>query len=129
LRLRIPRRQRHPVRELPVKADLEGILAGTRQGHIEHQDGPGLNIDHTRGGLTKLYRALPTEELASTLVDESDSNGMNPDLGAASANPEHQVGAGVYRGKVGKPDVLKHAQHAELALLIDQGVIGDNSEI
>jgi hypothetical protein len=54
---------------------------------------------------------------------------MNPDLGAASANPEHQVGAGVYRGKVGKPDVLKHAQHAELALLIDQGVIGDNSEI
>jgi hypothetical protein len=25
--------------------------------------------------------------------------------------------------------VLKHAEHAELPLLIDQGVIGDNSEV
>jgi hypothetical protein len=25
--------------------------------------------------------------------------------------------------------VLEHAEHAELALLIDQGVIGDNGEI
>jgi hypothetical protein len=25
--------------------------------------------------------------------------------------------------------VLKHAEHAELALLVDQGVIGDNREI
>jgi hypothetical protein len=39
------------------------------------------------------------------------------------------VGAGIYGGKVGEPDVLKHAEHAELALLIDQGVVGDNREI
>jgi hypothetical protein len=39
------------------------------------------------------------------------------------------MGSGVYRGKVREPDVLKHAQDAELPLLVDQCVIGDDGEI
>jgi hypothetical protein len=39
------------------------------------------------------------------------------------------VGPWIDGGKVGEPDVLKHAEHAELALLVDQGVIGDDREI
>lgn len=54
---------------------------------------------------------------------------MNSDLGSPSADSEHQVSARIDRRKVGEPDVLKHAEHAELALLIDQGVVGDNREI
>jgi len=54
---------------------------------------------------------------------------VDTDLGASAANPEHQVGARIDGGKVGEPDVLKHAEHAELALLIDQGVVGDDREI
>ena len=39
------------------------------------------------------------------------------------------MGARVDGGKVREPDVLKHAEHAELALLVDQGVVGDDSEV
>ena len=54
---------------------------------------------------------------------------MNTYFGASSPNSEHQVGPGIHRGEVGKPHVLKHAQYAELALLIDEGVVGDDSEV
>jgi hypothetical protein len=39
------------------------------------------------------------------------------------------VSPGIYRREIGEPDVLKHAEHAELALLIDQGVIRDDREV
>ena len=32
-------------------------------------------------------------------------------------------------GKLGHPDVLKDAQDAELALLIDQGIVGEDREV
>jgi len=35
----------------------------------------------------------------------------------------------VHRGKVGNPDVLKETQHRQLALLIDEGVVGEDREI
>jgi hypothetical protein len=54
---------------------------------------------------------------------------VHPDLGAPPAYPEHEVGPGIDGRKIGEPDVLKHAQHAELALLVDQGIIGDDREI
>jgi hypothetical protein len=37
--------------------------------------------------------------------------------------------AGTDGGKIGQPDVLKDAEHAQLALLIDQGVVGHYGEI
>jgi hypothetical protein len=54
---------------------------------------------------------------------------MNADLGAPPPNPEHQVSPGIYRREIGEPDVLKHAKHAELALLINQGVVRDDREV
>jgi hypothetical protein len=39
------------------------------------------------------------------------------------------VGAGADRRETGEPDVLEDAQHAQLALLVDQGVVGDDGEI
>ena len=54
---------------------------------------------------------------------------MNPDLSAPPLYPEHQVGAGIYGREVGEPDVLKDPEDAELALLIDQGVVGNYRKI
>jgi hypothetical protein len=54
---------------------------------------------------------------------------VNPDLGAPAPHSKHQVGPRVYRGEIGEPDVLKHAKHAEFALLVDQGVVGDDREV
>ena len=71
----------------------------------------------------------PPEELGPAFVHEPNPDGVNPDLSPPTADPEHQVGARIHRGKVGQPDVLEHAEHAELALLIDQGVVGDDREI
>jgi hypothetical protein len=54
---------------------------------------------------------------------------VDPDLGAAPAHPEHQMSPGTDGRKVGEPDVLEDPQHAQLSLLIDQRVVGDQREI
>ena len=54
---------------------------------------------------------------------------MHANFSAPASYAEDQVGAGVHCGKVRKPDVLKHTEHTELALLVDQGIIGDDREI
>jgi hypothetical protein len=128
-RLRVPGRQGYPARHLTVEADLEGILSGTGEGNVEHQYRSSLDIHHPRRWLTELHGAFPSEELVATLVHKADADGMNPDFRAASSHPQHQVSARVDCGKVGQPDVLKHAKHAQLSLLIDEGIIGDNREI
>jgi hypothetical protein len=51
------------------------------------------------------------------------------DLGAPAAEPEHQVGAGMNGGEVGYPDMLEQPQDRKLALLIDEGVVGQDREI
>jgi hypothetical protein len=127
--LGISRRKRHPAGELPVQADLECVLAGAGKGDVEHQDGSRFDVDHAGRRLAKLYGAFATQELAPRVVDETDPNGMNPDLRAPAANAEHEVSAGVHRGEVREPDVLEHAEHAEFALLVNQGVVGDDGKI
>jgi hypothetical protein len=117
------------VGRLAVEADLERVLSGTGQGHVEDEHGAGLHVDHSGRWLAELHRALTAEQLGSRLVDEANPNGVNTNLGAPPPNPEHQVSAGIYRREVGEPDVLKHAEHAELALLIDQGVVRDDREV
>jgi hypothetical protein len=129
LLLGISRRQCHPIGQLSIQTDLECVLAGAGQRDIEYQDGAGLDVDDSRRRLAELDRAFPTEQLIAALVYEPDPNGMNPDLGPAAAHPEHQMGSRIDRGKIGEPDVLKHAQHAELALLVDQGVVGDDRKV
>jgi hypothetical protein len=128
-RLRISCRECHPIGLLAIEADLEGVLSRTRKGNIEHQHRPGLDVDHSGRRLPELHRALSPEELIPILVDEPDANGVNADFGPSASHPQDEVSARVDGGKVGQPDVLKHAQHAELALLVDQGVVGDDGEV
>ena len=54
---------------------------------------------------------------------------MHPDFGAPAPYPQDQVGARIHRREVGEPDVLKDAEYAQLALLIDQGVVRDDREV
>ncbi len=129
LLLRIPGRERHPVGELAIQTDLERVLPGTGKWHVEDQDGAGLDVDHAGRWLPELYGALAAQELVPTLIDEANPDGVDPDLGAPAPNSKHQVSTGVHRGEVRQPDVLEHAEYAELALLIDQGVIGYNGEL
>jgi hypothetical protein len=114
---------------LAIEADLERVLSRARQGHVEDEHRPGLHVDHSGRWLAELHRALTAEQLGSRLVDEANPDGMNPNLGAPPPNPEHQVSPGIYRREIGEPDVLKHAEHAELALLVDQGVVRDDCEV
>jgi hypothetical protein len=127
--LRISRRQRDPIRQLSVEADLESILARLGQWNVENQHRAGFDVDHAGRRLPELDRALTTQQLASALVHKPDSDGMNSDFGPPAADPEHQMRAGVHGGKVGKPDMLEHAEHAELALLIDQGIVGYDRKV
>jgi hypothetical protein len=39
------------------------------------------------------------------------------------------VGARVHGGKLLDPDMLEDAQHGKLAVLVDQGVVGEDREI
>jgi hypothetical protein len=127
--LRIPRRERNPAGKLTIEADLKGIGSGPGQGNIEDENRSSFNVHYAGRGLSELNGALAAHELGSGLVHEPNADGVDPDLGAPPAHPEHQMGPGVDGGKVGEPDMLKHTEHAELALLVDQGVIGDDREI
>jgi hypothetical protein len=114
---------------LAIEADLEGVLSRAREGNIEDQHRSRLDVDHPSRWLTELHGALSSEELVPVFVHETDANGVNADFGSSAPHPQDEVSARIDRGKVGQPDVLKHAQHAELALLVDQGVVGDDGEV
>jgi hypothetical protein len=129
LGLRISGRECNPVGGLAIETDLESILSGTRKGNVEHEHCPGFDIYHSSRWLTELHRALATQQLGAAVVHEANSYGMNPDFGASATNAEYQMGAGVDRGEVREPNVLEHPQHAELALLIYEGVIRDDRKV
>jgi hypothetical protein len=127
--LGIPGRQSDSIGELAVQTDLEGVLAGAGKWDVEHQHGTGFHVDHPGGRLTELHRPLTAQEFAAAIVDETDPDGVDADLGAPAPDPKHQVGAGIHRREVREPHVLEHAQHAQLTLLIDEGVVGNDGEI
>jgi hypothetical protein len=114
---------------LAIETDFEGVLSRTRKGNIKDQHRTRLDVHHAGRRLAELYGALSAEELVPLLVHETNADGVNADLGPSATHPQNEVSAGVDRRKVGQPDVLKHAQHAELALLVDQGVVGDDRKV
>ena len=97
LLLRIPGGERHPAGQLAVEADLEGVLAGAGQGNVEHQHRAGLDVDHAGRRLAELHRALAAQQLGPAVIHEADPDGVDADLGAPAAHPQHQVGAGIDR--------------------------------
>src|SRR5215213_7143037 len=86
------RRERNPAGQLAVEADLESILARARQGNVEHQHRSGLHGHHSSRRLAELDGALSSQQLVSPLVNEANSDGVHPDLGAAAPYQENQVG-------------------------------------
>lgn len=129
LGLRVPGRQRHPTGVLAIETDLESVLPGTGQRHIEDENRAGLDIHHPSRRLPELNRPLTAEELSSTFVHETDPYGMDPDFRTPPSDSKDEVGPGVDRGKVGQPHVLKDSQDAQLPLLVDQRIVCDDGKI
>lgn len=112
-----------------VEADLERIQAGPGQGEIEDEHGARLDVGDAGGRFAELHRAFALDERGALVVHETDPHGVMTDLRPPPAHSEHEVGTGMDRRKAGHPDVLEEAQHRELALLIDQRVVGEDGEI
>jgi hypothetical protein len=127
--LRVSSGQRHPAGPLSIEADLERVLARPGQWHVEHQHRAGFYIHDTRRWLTELDGAFTAEKFRAGLVYELDANGVCANFRTTPPHAKHQVGPRVDGWKVREPDMLKHPEHAELSLLIDQGVVGDDSEV
>jgi hypothetical protein len=127
--LGVRRRQRDPALHLAVERDLEGVLPRPGKRDIEHQDCTGLDVHHSRGRLPELNRPLSPQQLGAVLVHKADPDRMNADLGSPASHPQDQVGPGTDRREVGDPDMLKDAKHTQLALLIDEGIIGDQGKV
>ena len=96
-----------------LRPTSEGVRVRWRRGQLSTIDGPFTE----------------TKELIAGLVDKADPDRVLPDLGALTPDPEHQMGAGVHRGKGTDPHVLEDPEHRELPVLVDQGVVGKNREI
>jgi hypothetical protein len=104
-------------------------LARTREGDVEHQYRTGLHVYHSGRRFPELDCPLAAEELTTAFIHEANPDGVNADFGSAASDPEHQMRPRVYRGKVREPYVLEHAQHAQLALLVNEGVVGYDCKI
>jgi len=76
-----------------------------------------------------LHRALAAEQLGAVFVHEPDADGVDADLGPAALHPEDEMRPRADGGKAGQPDVLEDAEDAELALLVDEGVVGDERKV
>jgi hypothetical protein len=127
--LGVCRRQRHPALDLAIERDLEGVLSRPGKRNIEHQNRAGFDVDYARRRLAELDRTLTAQQLGAVLVHKADSNRMNADLGSPSPHSQDKVRPGADRREVGDPDMLKDAEHAQLALLIDEGIVGDEGEV
>ena len=125
----VARRERNPDRRLAVQGYLESELAGLGEGDVEDEHGARLHIHYAGGRLTEAHGSLAAQELGAGVVDEPDANRVHPYLGAAAPDPQHQMSSRVHGGKPADPDVLEDAEDGQLALLVDQGVIGDDREV
>jgi hypothetical protein len=128
-RLSVSGGERNPAGDFVVQRDLEGVGPRPGKRHVEDQHGTGLDVYHAGGRLAELHRPLPAEQLGPGFIDEPDADGVDSDLGPPPPHPEHQVGAGTDGREAAQPDMLKDSQDAELALLIDEGIVGDDGEI
>jgi len=54
---------------------------------------------------------------------------MHTNLVALRAQPHHEVGARVHCRKPAHPHMPENAEHRQLALLVEEGVVGKNGEV
>jgi hypothetical protein len=127
--LRVPGGQWDSARHITIEGNLERVWPGAGKRDVEDEHCSGLHIDDTGRRFPELHRSFAAEELVSTLVHESDSDRVHADLGSPPADAQHEVRPRTYCRKAREPDVLKYAEDAQLALLVDEGVVGDEREV
>lgn len=104
-------------------------MPGPRERHVEHKHGTGFHIRDPGRGFSELNRALTAEQLGARLIHEADPDPVDPDFRPPSPHAQHEVRARMDRGEIGDPYVLKDSQDGELALLVDEGVVGENRKV
>ena len=114
---------------LGVHRDLEAILTGARERHVEHEHRGRFDFGDARWRLGKIHRARAAQELRILFVHQFDLHLMLAHFGAPALESQHEVQARVHRRKLRNPDVLEDAEHGHLARLVDQRVIGDHREV
>jgi len=128
-RLRVPRRQWDSNRGLAIEGNLERELSRPGERNVEHEHGTRLDVDDTRWRLAEVHRSLAAEQLGAGVIHEADSDRVDADFRSPPSHPEHQMCPRVNRRKPADPHVLKDAEDRQLALLIDEGVIGENCKV
>ena len=112
-----------------IELDLERVGAGLWQRKVEDQDGAGFDFGHAGRRLAEMHRPLAFKEGIAAVIDEPDGQAMFADFRASPAHPQDQMSPRVHGRELGHPHMLEQAQHGELALLINQGVVGEDGEV
>ena len=100
-----------------------------RKRHVENEDRRRFDLRDAGGWLGEIHRARAAQQLHCFFIHQLDLYVMLADFGAFALEAEHQVQARMHRRELRHPDVLEDAEHRHLARLIDQRIVGDDSEI
>ena len=73
--------------------------------------------------------AFAAQQLRPGIVHKPDADRVYADLGSATPYPQDQMRPRMHSWEPGDPYVLEDAQDRELALLVDERVVGDDREI
>lgn len=122
-------REWHIDGRLTINTDREAVMSGSGQRHVEGEDGGGLDIGDAGRWLTELHGAFAAEQFGVLVVEEADPERVHADFIALGAQPDHEVGARVHRWKPAHPHMPEDAQHRQLALLVEEGVVGEDGEV
>ena len=121
--------QRHLERRTLIQRDLEGVCPDVGQWDIEYQHGAGFDVHHAGGRLAKLHRAGATHQCSALFIHETNTELVRADLGPPSPDPDDEMGSGMHRREALHPDVLEDSQHAQLAVLVNECVVGKDREV
>ena len=129
LLLRVPGGQRDSARHLAIEGDLERIRPGAGKRDVEHQHRSGLDIHDAGRRLAELHRPSPP----SSSFPPSSTNRIRIVCTPISVRRPRTRSTRCVRGhtagKAREPHVLEYAEDAELALLVDEGVVSDEREV
>ena len=125
----IAHRQQHLERRTLIQRDLEGVCPDVGQWDVEYQHGARFDVNHAGRRLTELHGTGATHQFRSLIVHEPNTKFVRADLGAPPTYPDHEMSTRVHRRKTLDPDMLKDSQHAQLAVLVNECVVGKDREV